>query len=117
MLMLIIYTMNIISYNFLQALLVEGKVWPTRLFINFPPLIQASSSARFCGRLCIRGGHGCAHLTSFELCPKIFYGVEVWGLARPVKEFHLIHLELFLDDFGCVLGVIALLKYKVPAQA
>jgi hypothetical protein len=41
-----------------------------------------------------------------------FNGFQVWALAGPLIDFHILVLKPFPRCFGCMLGVIVLLEHK-----
>ena len=51
-------------------------------------------------------------LTSFwgYIYPQMFNGVNVRGLGRPAENFNFIILKPLISSFGCMFGVIVLLK-------
>ncbi|XP_070398413.1 uncharacterized protein [Nothobranchius furzeri] len=48
--------------------------------------------------------------TDFQLPPQIFYGVEVWRLARPLQDFQMLLTEPLLCCPGGVFGIIVVLE-------
>ncbi len=46
----------------------------------------------------------------FQLPPKIFYGVEIWRLARPLQDLEMLLTEPLLRCPGGVFGIIVMLK-------
>ncbi len=46
----------------------------------------------------------------FQLPPYIFYWVQVWRLARPLKDLEMLLMEPILSCPCCVFGVIVMLK-------
>ncbi len=46
----------------------------------------------------------------FQLPPKIFYGVEIWRLARPLQDLELLLTKPLLRCPGGVFGIIVMLK-------
>ncbi len=48
--------------------------------------------------------------TEFQLPPYIFYGVQVWRLARPLQDLEMLLMEPLLSCPCCVFGVIVMLE-------
>ncbi|KAK3539884.1 hypothetical protein QTP70_015772, partial [Hemibagrus guttatus] len=48
--------------------------------------------------------------TDFQLPPKIFYGVEIWRLARPLQDLEMLLTKPLLHCPGGVFGIIVMLK-------
>ncbi|KAK3542480.1 hypothetical protein QTP86_027733 [Hemibagrus guttatus] len=48
--------------------------------------------------------------TDFQLPPKIFYGVEIWRLARPLQDLEMLLTKPLLRCPGGVFGIIVMLK-------
>ncbi|KAJ4946543.1 hypothetical protein JOQ06_024208, partial [Pogonophryne albipinna] len=48
--------------------------------------------------------------TDFQLPPKIFYGVEIWRLARPLQDLEILLTKPLLRCPGGVFGIIVMLK-------
>ncbi len=46
----------------------------------------------------------------FQLPPKIFYGVEIWRLARPLQDLEMLLTKPLLRGPGGVFGIIVMLK-------
>ncbi len=46
----------------------------------------------------------------FQLHPKIFYGVEIWRLARPLQDLEMLLTKPLLRCPGGVFGIIVMLK-------
>ncbi len=46
----------------------------------------------------------------FQLPPKIFYGVEIWRLARPLQDLEMLLTKPLLRCPGGVFGIIVMLK-------
>ncbi len=46
----------------------------------------------------------------FQLPPKIFYGVEIWRLARPLQDLEMLLTKPLLRCPGSVFGIIVMLK-------
>ncbi len=46
----------------------------------------------------------------FQLPPKIFYGVEIWRLARPLQDLEMLLTKPLLRCLGGVFGIIVMLK-------
>ena len=54
---------------------------------------------------------GCCWATwVFQLPPKIFYGVEIWRLARPLQDLEMLLTKPLLRCPGGVFGIIVMLK-------
>ena len=50
--------------------------------------------------------------SDLQVFPQILNGIEVWALAGPLKDFHILVLKPFQCCFGSMLGVIVLLERK-----
>jgi hypothetical protein len=48
--------------------------------------------------------------TDFQLLPKIFYGVEIWRLARPLQDLEMLLTKPLLRCPDGVFGIIVMLK-------
>ncbi len=48
--------------------------------------------------------------TDFQLPPKIFYGVGIWRLARPLQDLEMLLTKPLLRCPGGVFGIIVMLK-------
>ena len=46
--------------------------------------------------------------TDFELPPKIFYGVEIWRLARPLQDLEMVLSKPLLHCLEGVFGIIVM---------
>ena len=57
-------------------------------------------------------GWGASVNSNLEVFPEILNGIQVWALAGPLKDFHVLVLKPFQCCFACMLGVIVLLKHK-----
>ena len=51
--------------------------------------------------------------TDFQLLPKIFYGVEIWRLARPLQDLEMLLTKPLLCCPGSVFGIIVDLLERV----
>ncbi len=52
----------------------------------------------------------------FQLPPKIFYGVEIWRLARPLQDLEMLLTKPLLRCPGGVFGIIVMLKDPATFQ-
>ena len=57
-------------------------------------------------------GWGASINSNLEVFPPIFNGNQVWALAGPLKDFHVLVLKPFQCWFGFVPGIIVLLERK-----
>ena len=57
-------------------------------------------------------GWGVSVNSNLQVFPQILNGIQVWALAEPLKDFHILVLKTFKCCFGCMLGVIVLLEHK-----
>ena len=55
--------------------------------------------------------------SNLQVFPQILNGIQVWALAGPLKDFHILVLKPFQCYFGCMLGVIVLLECKSSLQS
>ena len=62
-------------------------------------------------------GRGASVNSIFQVFPHILNGIQVWALAGPLKDFHILVLKPFQCCFGCMLGVIGLLEHKSLPQS
>ncbi len=49
--------------------------------------------------------------SNLQLSPQVFYGINVWRLARPLQDLNVLLLEPFLCCLGRVFWVIVMLEY------
>ncbi len=49
--------------------------------------------------------------SNLQLPPQIFYGIQVWRLARPLRDLNVLPLEPLLCCLGRVFWVIVMLEY------
>ena len=62
-------------------------------------------------------GWGASVHSNLQVFPQILKGIQVWALAGPLKDFHILVLKPFPCCFGCILGVIVLLERKSSLQS
>ena len=55
--------------------------------------------------------------SNLQVFPQILNGIQVWALAGPLKDFHVLVLKPLQCCFGCMLGVIVLLERKSSPQS
>ena len=82
--------------------------------INFVHLdfgIFSHSSLQICSSSVKLDG-GVSVNSNLEVFPQILNGIQVWALAGPLKDFHILVLKPFQCCFGCMLRVIVLLEHK-----
>ena len=73
-------------------------------FVIFSPFFLADFL-----KLC-QVGWGESVNSNVQVFPQILSGIEVWTLAGPLKDFHILVLKPFQCCFGCMLGIIVLLE-------
>ena len=78
----------------------------TSRFGDFPPFFLADLL-----KLC-QVGWGAPVNSNLQVFPQIPNGIQVWALAGPLKDFHVLILKPFQCCFCCMLGVIVLLDCK-----
>ena len=57
-------------------------------------------------------GWGASVNSNLQVFPQILNGIQVWALAGPLKDFHVLVLKPFQCCFGWIVGVIVLLEHK-----
>ena len=62
-------------------------------------------------------GWGVSVNSNLQVFLQILNGFQVWALAGPLKDFHILLLKPFQCCFGFVLGVIVLLECKCSPQS
>ena len=62
-------------------------------------------------------GWGASVNSDLKVFPQILNGIQVWALAEPLKDFHILVLKLFQCCFGFMLGFIVLLQVKCLPQS
>ena len=62
-------------------------------------------------------GWGASVNSNLQVFQQILNGIQVWALARPLKDFHILVLKPFQCCPGCMLGVIVLLEHKSSLQS
>ena len=62
-------------------------------------------------------GWGASVNSNLQVFPQILNGIQVWALAGPLEDFHVLVLKPFQCCFGCMLGVIVLLECKSSPQS
>ena len=64
-----------------------------------------------------RVGWGVSVNSNLQVFPQILNGIQVWALAGPLKDFHILVVKIFQCCFGCMLGVIVLLERRSSPQS
>ncbi len=85
--------------------LVNNKI-SSQYFVIYP-LLAMTEVKPFCKSFCKGLSLG---NTDFQLPPKIFYGVEIWRLARPLQDLEMLLTKPLLRCPGGVFGIIVMLK-------
>ena len=57
-------------------------------------------------------GWGVSVNSNLQVFPQILNEIQVWALAGPIKDFHILVLKPFQCCFGCMLGAIVLLEQQ-----
>ena len=77
--------------------------------------IFSQSSLQICSSSVKLDG-GASMNSNLQVFPQILNGIQVWAVAGPLKDFHILVLKPFQCCFGCMLGVIVLLEHKYSLQ-
>ncbi len=88
-----------------QTFLVVGHQVYTHLRRDFVPLLLADTLQ------VIKVSRMTFGNSNLQLSPQIFYGIEVWRLARPLQDLNVLLLEPLYCCLGRVFWVIVLLEY------
>ncbi len=91
--------------NRVQTFLVVGHQVYTHLRRDFVPLLLADPIQVIKGPRLTFGN------SNLQLPPQIFYGIEVWRLARPLQDLNVLLLDPLICCLGLVFWVIVLLEY------
>ena len=82
--------------------------WGKKVFSQ-PPIVQVFPLKKM-REACNFHYRYTSTMTDFQLPPKIFYGVEIWRLVRPLQDLEMLLTKPLLRCPGGVFGIIVMLK-------